>query len=349
MIVATIIVALNERVTHQAAHRMLTSFTDRNTKKRLMRKDMPLTMKVFPANVNDFLNLHRVCYKPDSLPVPTRFEPQLIKDMIPFISARKNNALLKRDDIDSNALVQPPAAGGQSMNMQQMFGACMQSMVREMGQAMFGAMRGPDGMGNITITPPSKRSRGYGHDSIVDGQIQTPPFPPLFAGAGHVAGAGPVIPDAPVQPEPPTVEPKADYVDEESDDEAGDDIDKMLVGVGAPKGKGKPKAKGSAKAKAAGKSAMKVTKKAMKAASRPEPVSYTTRPKLGTACPLFYKGCKVYDSATKKTFRVYPRPGTSVYDKGFPYITVTKKKAWTDALGYCEKPTIPKGSSNYVK
>ena len=77
--------------------------------------------------------------------------------------------------------------------------------------------------------------------------------------------------------------------------------------------------------------------------------SHMSRPKFNVSLPLEYRGCKVYESTSKKTIRVVPRPEESPCDRGFPYKTCSKQQAWKDAMAYCEKPFIPKGSANYVK
>ena len=173
--------------------------------------------------------------------------------------------------------------------------------------------------------------------------------------------------------------------DDNAHNVVGDDIDNMLKGVKPPKAmktavtamkvkavmkamkmkddtdgdsdqlecesplaaKGAVKSKETAKAKAKANAKGKVCDK--KAAPKAVPVEYTVRPKCGSPCPLTYSGCKVYDSPSKKCFRVYPRPGESVYDKVFNYGATTKVKAWTDAMKFCEKPFIPKSSPNYIK
>ena len=73
----------------------------------------------------------------------------------------------------------------------------------------------------------------------------------------------------------------------------------------------------------------------------------TSRPKMSAPLPLMYGGCKVYETST--SYRVVPKPGVSKYDKQFSFAKTPKAGVWNDVLKFCEKPSIPKSSANYVK
>ena len=113
----------------------------------------------------------------------------------------------------------------------------------------------------------------------------------------------------------------------------------MTAAAVAAKAKAKPKAKAAGKAKA---------KAAAKSGARPGAADAGGPPPFGSACPLFYKGCKIYDAPNDKKYRVLPKPGLSLYDKAFSYKVVSKKDAWAEAVSFCRRPSIPKDSPNYA-
>ena len=71
------------------------------------------------------------------------------------------------------------------------------------------------------------------------------------------------------------------------------------------------------------------------------------RPPIGFKCPFAYRGCKVYNY--KNGYRVYPKPSESKYDKPFAYGKYESRgELWEALLDYCENPSIPADSANYV-
>ena len=68
--------------------------------------------------------------------------------------------------------------------------------------------------------------------------------------------------------------------------------------------------------------------------------SDSLRPTKSTRSSLF---------ASVSQFRVLPRPGESLYDKSFSYMSKTKAAAWKDVISFCKKPVIPSTSKNFIK
>jgi hypothetical protein len=160
---------------------------------------------------------------------------------------------------------------------------------------------------------------------------------------------------------------------------AADEVDKHLDAIDGGKTRVKklPGKKTAAAKKAAAKAASKAAAKAAakatavttpktKAAAKPKgrpktkpaavPTTtsswsgsfdaWDTRPPIAVKCPFVYKNCKVY--AVAKGWRVMPSP-LSKYDRKFDYSKKDKKTVWADVLAYCEKPSIPATSPNYIK
>ena len=78
--------------------------------------------------------------------------------------------------------------------------------------------------------------------------------------------------------------------------------------------------------------------------------AWSVEPPYGTLCPLTFKGCKVYHSVARLTWRVLPNPGESLYDKQFHYLPSNKKQIWKAVVSYCKSsPQVPRDSMNYAK
>jgi hypothetical protein len=137
----------------------------------------------------------------------------------------------------------------------------------------------------------------------------------------------------------------------ESEDKRSE-LDKLLdISLSAGKtvkiGKATPKKKTAPAAVAAPKTA--VVKSVLKkpAASESLPVfTASSPPKIGTPCPFIFLGCKVLCTST--AYRVFPKPGQSVYDKSIKHIS-DKPAAFKAMIEFCKNPSIPKDSKNYVK
>ena len=129
---------------------------------------------------------------------------------------------------------------------------------------------------------------------------------------------------------------------------------KAATVVAKPTAKGNVKNRKTGKHKGKGKRAgmLKVCKSPniVKPRTSPSPnIDPATRPPLGAQCPLDYRGCRVYVSLPKECWRVVPRPLMSKYDKLFNFRAKGKKAVWDEVMKYCENPSIPSTSANYVK
>ena len=130
------------------------------------------------------------------------------------------------------------------------------------------------------------------------------------------------------------------------------ELDKLLdisLTAGKPVkiGKATPKKKTAPTAVAAPKTP--VVKSVLKKPAASESLLVFTAhspPKIGTPCPFIFLGCKVLCTST--AYRVFPKPGQSVYDKSFKHIS-DKTAAFKAMIEFCKKPSIPKDSKHYVK
>ncbi len=334
-------------------------FTNLNSKKRIARRDYETTMKTFPCNVTDFLSLHARCYEPDAQPVVSRLSASTINDLIPMISARNTNRLLRTNMTSSMG----SGSGGSAMPIlptrhvpgMQMMQTQQNNPMMQMMQMMHGFfMQQPNARassGEINIFQPTAPHGLQPDESPAKRQL-------IAIRDAHESNLL-ALPDARVPGKehrdeavaeshrPP---PGGSTIDEAIDGTAigkktnaavEDDIDTMLAAAqGAP-----PK-----KRKATPQPVLKRPSGTFSARSKPFSVDncHKTRPPFGSAVPLMYKGCKVYESPS--SFRVLPRPGESKYDRSITFgAKKTKEAAWKDVITYCENPVIPKCSTNYVK
>ena len=345
---------------------MLQRFTKLNNKKRQARKDEALTLKVFPENVKEFTALHSTCFPPGKEPVECRIDHRLIKDTVSFVAARGTNTLVRSQTSPFSQIMPSPGPMQMGSSMQQQLqsfiGSCVQNIVSQYAPGVSGAPScGRDvGITFNPVRPPPRRALPVVPHAAVHGDtgalggLETDPTTaaPAHAPAAHEAG------DARAG-----VDPFAGFMEDEKEE---DEVDKLLPprvkatleaaakGVPAPM-KAAPKTKG----KPSKPPAMKVIKDAKPKAGaskkgggkKSETLEYTKRPLETTSFPFVYRGCKVYYSPSRESFRVMPRPGISVFDKPFSYkgSKTDKSKAFQAMLAYCEKPVIPKDSANYVK
>ena len=63
-------------------------------------------------------------------------------------------------------------------------------------------------------------------------------------------------------------------------------------------------------------------------------------PALEKTAPINHHGCRIYTSVADKKWRVMPKPGESLYDKGFAWGADPQAK-WRKLLDYCEEPALP--------
>ena len=63
-------------------------------------------------------------------------------------------------------------------------------------------------------------------------------------------------------------------------------------------------------------------------------------PALEKTAPINHHGCRIYTSVADKKWRVMPKPGESLYDKGFAWGADPQAK-WRKLLDYCEAPMLP--------
>ena len=91
--VATTLVARNTATSPTVAYKLYKDMRTINKRRRDSRKDQPLTLRLFPELVSDFVAMYPSIYG-DTPPVECRVDTQLIKDMLPYIACRDNNVLV---------------------------------------------------------------------------------------------------------------------------------------------------------------------------------------------------------------------------------------------------------------
>jgi hypothetical protein len=324
-------------------------FTKINVKKRSFRQHIVPLMRNYPRDVKDFLALHPTMYRDGAGPVPCRLSSKVLDELVAMTPARCTNALIKSDT--SSCMVPSRSSiadfqPDQVMNMMQAMNT-MQNMFAFVNARNH--MHGRDAPPRIDIrTSPPK----FGRDERIPLVDEDAPL------GADTSGMLPPLPS----PSTSALGPEPLHCNAE-DASAVDDIDLMIdkscggakgkvVGGGAGGAKGKAAGAGASVAKAVAKGKAKAKGKAMvkKAIDKhSEHATFSKRnpPKHGTALPLVFNGCRVYESPGK--YRVVPFPRESVFDKSFSYATKGKATVWANVLDYCRNPFIPSSSKNALE
>ena len=181
---------------------------------------------------------------------------------------------------------------------------------------------------NIDFSTPLKRSKTDGRLlAIENGSPDASLTPPTIGkGSGGIAGGG-------IEGEP---------TDSEAEEEPN--IDNLLQRTSAVIEKAKKSRKESN------------VKKRPAAASKKKPagaksvIECTTCPSMPSVTEsigsLMWKGCKIQSNPNNRKWRVFPKPDTHLYDKGFPW-GADPNAAWKSVLAYCNNPVLPKGTKPF--
>ena len=197
------------------------------------------------------------------------------------------------------------------------FMQCMQMVMPR----LMNAMGGSNAQASPTRLSMTGTRRIASVEDLLDTEVSAPKTPVLSAPAAT----------------PPRVAPVLALTSgcEETSEAVEDDIDRMLAAAKIPKVKATKECK---------------PKKPKKAVTAKPPPTKPTTLKIDGPWPCTWNACKIYWVTKSSKWRVFPRPGVSVYEKGF---TVgkgkTKLQAFNEMLEYLKKPIIPTTSPQYVK
>ena len=357
--------------------------TKTNVRKREPRKHVHTTMKHFPKDPAEFDALH-----PGRITTPTskcEFSQNQIDDVVALTPCRKNNALIKSKATEfeesSRFSTFPGSSSGNQINDP------LGAMVKQMMMQQIASMMGMSGMSRNRSPSPRPKRRGplaielgddeeeQGHEKRNrttneedQGREKRSRTTNNFEDRDGDDDDG----DLSGETEPHSL-PLGDG--KEVDGDAADDIDKEIAEAmrskklkedkekqkrkdAASKKKTENETKGSgpkkqktldAKPKAdADKQTLGKTPKSTSKVNM-EIVEYARAkpPAFDSDFPLLYNGCKVL--ACKDRYRVWPKPGKSLYDKAFVWTKSSKREVWSKVIEYCKKPSIPTTSKNYVK
>lgn len=310
----------------EKAFEVFTKLSKRNTAYRKFTSQFPERMRVYPLSVAEFRELHSDAYPAEQPPIDSKVPSQTIDQIVLITSARKNNSMLKEasikhnpshhsSNIQSTLLVEQPS--GHNNPLQSLGQMMMQNMMQHF-QNMASSQQ--HNRPEIDITVQRRQGRGNnGNNLALDWQEP---------GDANTQSNAPPLRRAETMDSPNSSIPSTDKtVTLEDTATVEDDIDKMINGeMQAPAPDKKSK---GVKRPAAGTTAT---------------YEKNSPPPFGTSTPFLYNGAKVYPGAKK--FRVYPLPGVSVYDKGFPFTADTKEAVWKVMLKFCENPKVPESSVN---
>ena len=301
-----------------------------------------VSYKVFPDEPSKFNEAYPGRYNKDDPAIECRLVSKQLVQKATAMAARCTKREL-RDDPNASMSTMLPLQNRKPQVTQQQF---MQQMI-QMGMQAIQQSMANGGLTNLTMSQTRHRnlpaiddtrasntsdaSQNEGQLAILDRSrssacLETP------AGGSAITIQPPTSHDESQSPKPHSNSEEPPKLDSTIED----DIDAMITH--ASKTSAEDGSKAAAKVSA---SKAKVMKRPAAAAAE-----WSTRPPFGSALPLKYNNCRVYDSG--KSFRVYPDP-KSVYDKPFTYNPSTRKYLWDAAMDFCENPSVPSFSKNQPK
>ena len=290
-------------------------FSNLNAEYRRQSLGYPRRNEVYPESVNDFITIHMDAYHADHPAIASRVRANQVARIANRVSARRNNKLLCESKNEAIVLASSSPLWSPTPMMASIDGRNMMQMMMQNMCQTFQRMQGQtprDSDINLKINEPKKKFE-------LDSPSETPGMNRAFT----------VVLDQEPSPLNDTPSPGSTIEIINAPDSAPpcskrerDDIDDM-IDCGALVSKKRP------------------------AAAMAMSFKLDDPPPLGTKCPLFYNGCKVYENA--KAWRVYPFPRESVYDKSFPFVVHTKEAVWQSVIKFCKSPSVPDGSVNNPK
>jgi hypothetical protein len=335
-IVSTMLMAHGTSPTPLGAKALYDLFVSQNKQRRPLKKFADMSEQVFPESVASFIELHPDKYHEAAKPVRSRVSGQEVTFLAPTLAARNTHTFLRSSSASTMQTGMQPAfhmgAASSSMNTMNPMMMLAQHMFNAMQprqDCVFSPMQ--DGVFSPRRSPRAQQAPAL-TDESVHGDSSGAPLP-LKDKGDDADGVG------------------GDATTLGSEDKRSE-LDKLLdinlnagkpVKIGAPTPKKKPTPPAVASPKTP------VVKSCLKKPAASESLLVFTAhspPKLGTPCPFMFLGCKVL--CTASAYRVFPKPGKSVYDKSFKH-SPSKATAFKAMIEFCKKPSIPKDSKNYVK
>jgi hypothetical protein len=322
-IVSTMLMAHGTSPTPFGAKALYDLFVSQNKQRRPLKKFAAMSEQVFPESVEAFIDLHPDKYHAAAKPVRSRVSSQEVTFLAPTLAARSTHTFLRSSTTMQTGMQPAFHMGAASSSMMP---ANPMNQMMMLAQHMVNAMQPRQDI----VFPTRNIQRAQTVLALTDGTDHGDRSDAVGGGADGVGGDAATL---------------------ESEDKRSE-LDKLLdISLSAGKtvkiGKATPKKKTAPAAVAAPKTA--VVKSVLKkpAASESLPVfTASSPPKIGTPCPFIFLGCKVLCTST--AYRVFPKPGQSVYDKSIKHIS-DKPAAFKAMIEFCKNPSIPKDSKNYVK
>jgi hypothetical protein len=362
--VGILALAINATPNAISAKRVYDKITKYNNKRRAKSKLKSLTINHYPEDVRVFMDMCPSAYAADDPPVESRVSTQKLQQIVDYCPARKTHSLIVRESPTSSSM------GDMHASMQP-----MQPQMPDM-MHMFQAM--------MSFAQNSRQQQCPGLDVFTPKRSKSMPM--LEDGSGKRRPS----PSEHKKRQLALDDDRHENHDEENEAEESDasnlsdaidnSVDASADSTAFIKKMAKAKLEAKeakavvAKAKEAKAKEAKEAKAAAKGSISTKPsspskevplltesepsksmkkrpasaIEWTTEPPFKSAKPLTYLGCRILENKGK--FRVFPRPGESLYDKGFVFkCEKTKADAWKSAMSFCLDPKIPETSKNKPK
>ena len=280
---------------------------------------------VYPEDAESFAALHPGTYDDNQPPIESKIEHSKLQDALACAVMRKSNKRSSPLQSQHRAIEKSVVPAGH------------QDIASQSIKMLFDLMQRRQTSDNLQIDlcTPVKRHKSDGRLLAIENGSPTASLTPptIGKGSGEIADGG--------------IENKPDGIDGEEEDEKDDEelnIDKLIARTSVVIDNArKSREQSNAKKRPAAHSKKRPagSKSIVECTTCPSMPSVTES--IGT---LMWKGCKIQSNPNKRKWRVFPKPDTHLYDKGFPW-GADPNAAWKSVLAYCNKPVLPKGTKPF--
>ena len=279
----------------------------------------------YPQDPVEFVTQHPECYSATDPPIASTLDTADLAFAVSQSCCRNTNRRMK------TARAPPRHVSGDSLAIADMRGMSDRGRYNDIDHTRFAALQ----VMLETITRDRHRtdapSAGRTIDNPHNRRLRSGAVLALEnIGTGGDAAAGPA----------PTHDADATETDADADCIADgiDDIIEKTSGVMHRAAMKRPAAQTKRKSKALKRPA------GAAGSSRYTPTVCTSRPLTPDVDermhPMIYKGCKIMSFQSRKKWRVWPKPGESLYDKAFAWGS-DPSASWKSVLAFCERPSMP--------
>ena len=274
---------------------------------------------VYPEDAESFAALHPGTYDDNQPPIESKIEHSKLQDALACAVMRKSNKRSSPLQSQHRAIEKSVVPAGHQDIASQSIKMLFDFMQRRQTSDTL----------QLDLCTPSKRPKTDGRLLAIENGSPTASLTPPTIGKGSGE-----IEDGGIEDEPTDIDGKEEELN----------IDKLIARTSVVIDNArKSREQSNAKKRPAAHSKKRPagSKSIVECTTCPSMPSVTES--IGT---LMWKGCKIQSNPNKRKWRVFPKPNTHLYDKGFPW-GADPNAAWKSVLAYCNNPVLPKGTKPF--